>query len=240
VCVNSASTVLRGAGDNRCMVEIMWHRRETRRKRRRQISTYSIGRSRSTLQRKFESVISNNKNAPALKPQNRRVIYGPLSHLEIDTMSQKIAQLVQSPKDKAFIVQLDRNEVGIITGVMNGCCSVVVLWGNFSRKSGYENMRGHHAGGGPDNLNWDKLLDGVPNCPQSRFVMSCAPPDYTGDYNYIIKVDKALKERGFQGKGSAYGFSNAYVNRFGQARPFNEAEEGKSFTIRNKDARFIL
>jgi hypothetical protein len=29
--VNSASTVLRGVSDNRHMVEILWHRRETRR-----------------------------------------------------------------------------------------------------------------------------------------------------------------------------------------------------------------
>jgi hypothetical protein len=31
VCVSSASTVLGGVGDNWCMAEIMWHRRETRR-----------------------------------------------------------------------------------------------------------------------------------------------------------------------------------------------------------------
>ncbi len=31
VCVSSASTVLRGVSDNREMVEILWHRRETRR-----------------------------------------------------------------------------------------------------------------------------------------------------------------------------------------------------------------
>lgn len=31
MCVNSASTVLRGAADNFSMVEILWHRRETRR-----------------------------------------------------------------------------------------------------------------------------------------------------------------------------------------------------------------
>lgn len=29
--MNSASTVLRGAGNNRRVVEILWHRRETRR-----------------------------------------------------------------------------------------------------------------------------------------------------------------------------------------------------------------
>ena len=31
VCVNCASTVLRGAGTNWRMVEMLWHRRETRR-----------------------------------------------------------------------------------------------------------------------------------------------------------------------------------------------------------------
>ena len=31
VCVNCASTVLRGASNNRGRVEIVWHRRETRR-----------------------------------------------------------------------------------------------------------------------------------------------------------------------------------------------------------------
>ncbi|MEE8382287.1 MAG: hypothetical protein V3R78_10495, partial [Thermodesulfobacteriota bacterium] len=37
-----------GPGFNGCMVEIMWHRRETRRKQRKQTSTCSIGRNRST------------------------------------------------------------------------------------------------------------------------------------------------------------------------------------------------
>ncbi len=50
MCVNSASTVLRGAGDNRCMAEIMWHCRETRQKQRKQISAYSIWRNRPTRQ----------------------------------------------------------------------------------------------------------------------------------------------------------------------------------------------
>ena len=31
MCVNSARTVLGGPGDNWCMVEMVWHRRETRR-----------------------------------------------------------------------------------------------------------------------------------------------------------------------------------------------------------------
>jgi len=35
----------RGGNDNRCMVEIMWHRRETKRKRRTQTSAYSVGRN---------------------------------------------------------------------------------------------------------------------------------------------------------------------------------------------------
>jgi len=42
---------MRGAGSNDWMVEIVWHRRETRRQQRRQISTCTTRRTRSTHQK---------------------------------------------------------------------------------------------------------------------------------------------------------------------------------------------
>jgi len=45
---NAPRPVLRGAGSNGWMVEIVWHRRETRRQQRRQTSTCTTRRTRST------------------------------------------------------------------------------------------------------------------------------------------------------------------------------------------------
>jgi len=50
---NTPSPVLRGAGSNGWMVEIVWHRRETRRQQRRQTSTCTTRRTRPTLQRVY-------------------------------------------------------------------------------------------------------------------------------------------------------------------------------------------
>ena len=47
---NAPRPVLRGAGSNGWMVEIVWHRRETRRQQRRQTSTCTTRRTRSTHQ----------------------------------------------------------------------------------------------------------------------------------------------------------------------------------------------
>ena len=48
---NAPRPVLRGAGSNGWMVEIVWHRRETRRQQRRQTSTCTTRRTRSTHQK---------------------------------------------------------------------------------------------------------------------------------------------------------------------------------------------
>ena len=45
---NAPRPVLRGSGSNGWMVEIVWHRRETRRQQRKQTSTCTTRRTRST------------------------------------------------------------------------------------------------------------------------------------------------------------------------------------------------
>ena len=69
VCVNSASTVLRGAGDNLCMVEILWHRRETRRKQRKQTSPTATGET-SLLDLCSFSVVLNAGSSLQLEPKH--------------------------------------------------------------------------------------------------------------------------------------------------------------------------
>lgn len=148
----------------------------------------------------------------------------------------KIAKLVQSPIDQAVIVDLEANEKAILTGVMGGCCSIVVLWGKNIDGSGYQNVRGHHAGGGPGNLNWDLLLKGVKSGASTKVVMSCAKNDYT---NYTQKVKVALTENNMQCRKAFYLFSNAYIDRNGDASNFNDMKSA-SYTIRNENARFII
>jgi hypothetical protein len=152
---------------------------------------------------------------------------------------KKIAKLVQSPEVKAVIVDLEDDEIAILTGVMGGCCSIIVLWGGLN-ENGYKKVRGHHAGGGPGNLNWGLLLKGVPNNENTKIVMSCAPCDYTGEYSYTGKVKDALKDLEFKCKRSFCNFSNALIDRHGTAFPFDEMAKGANYEIRNKNARFII
>jgi len=122
----------------------------------------------------------------------------------------KIAQLVQSPKDKAIIVNLAMGEEAIITGTMAGCCSVVVQWGHFVNASGYRYMRGHHGGGGPGAINWELLFDKVPNSVATRMVMSCAKMDFK---LYVPKVKAALLKNKIIVTPKFFATENAYIGR---------------------------
>lgn len=150
----------------------------------------------------------------------------------------KIAKLVQSPRESAVIVELKDDEVAMLTGMMGGCCSIVVLWGGLG-PAGFNRVRGHHAGGGPGNVAWDALLKDVPPGPETKVVMSCAPADYSGPYSYIDPVKEELTKRGYGCRRSFEMYANAYIDRNGAARPFDEAREA-GFEIRNKDARPIF
>lgn len=162
-----------------------------------------------------------------------------LSLIEEGVLMKKIAKLVQSPKDRARIVDLEDNEIAILTGDMGGCCSIIVLWGGLG-KNGYKNVRGHHASGGPGNLNWDELLKGARNNPHTKIVMSCAPSVYTGYSDYPGKVKAALKKEKIRCKRVFCAFTNALVDRHGSALPFDEMGKGGNYDIRNKGERAIL
>jgi len=58
---NALRPVLRGSGSNGWMVEIVWHRRETRRQQRKQTTTCTTRKTRSTHQKLVDS------NAPACR-----------------------------------------------------------------------------------------------------------------------------------------------------------------------------
>ena len=66
---NAPRPVLRGAGSNGWMVEIVRHRRETRRQQRRQISTCTTRRTRSTHQK---LALSTYQDAWGIAPAYRR------------------------------------------------------------------------------------------------------------------------------------------------------------------------
>lgn len=157
-------------------------------------------------------------------------------------MPTRIVKLIQSPRNNSRIINLDADEQGILTGLMGGCCSVVLLWGNFVQGVGYDNMRGHHASGGPGNLDWDALTLNVPNLANTKLVMACAPADFSAPgYGYLAAVMAAVQERQliYRG-GGAHAFSNALINRLGSARPFDVALEERNYTIRNANAVPIM
>jgi hypothetical protein len=75
-------------------------------------------------------------------------------------MPDPIAELVQSPRARSVIIDLAANEVAVVTGRMNGCVSVILLWNPVNGV--FQNVRGHHAGGGVGNVDWTALKAGVP------------------------------------------------------------------------------
>lgn len=154
-------------------------------------------------------------------------------------MPTNIATLVMSPRENAFIVDLAQDELALITGQMGGCCSLVVLWGNLDQDKGFANLRGQHAGGGPGNFNWDALKKDVPNTTHTRYVMACAPGDFTEPNSYVGKVKAALAEEKLVWTAiDMHGISNAYIDRFGTATDFEKKEKpSDGYEIRNADER---
>ncbi|MCR6501782.1 hypothetical protein MUO32_22340 [Shinella sp. CPCC 101442] len=149
----------------------------------------------------------------------------------------KMAQLTQSPRDKAIIVTLQAGEEAIITGVMGGCCSVVLLWNKPINTNNYFNARGHHAGGGPGNLDWDGLLDGVDtNDFNTKLVMSCAPDDYV---SYIEKVKDALAGKNIKIRRAFLNLTNAVIYRTGDYADFNNLD-ASTLLIRKDPRPFIM
>jgi hypothetical protein len=118
-----------------------------------------------------------------------------------------IAELVQSPLDQAVIIDLAANEVAVVTGTMNGCVSVVVLWNPVNGV--FQNVRGHHAGGGPGNIDWAQLLQGVPLDQNTLIVM--AHGDSTTEYD-VTNLRAAVGQH----PGTRRSFvkhSNCYIDR---------------------------
>lgn len=150
---------------------------------------------------------------------------------------RKMAQLTQSPRDKSVIVTLQLDEEAIITGDMGGCCSVILLWKKPINNDRCFGVRGHHASGGPGNLDWDGLLDKVPTKDiHTKLVMSCAPADYT---SYIDKVKDALAEREIKIRRTFLNYSNAVVYRDGSSESYANLNR-KDLLIRKDPRPFIL
>jgi hypothetical protein len=84
----------------------------------------------------------------------------------------KIAELAQS-REKPIIVDLAANEVGMTTGDMGGCVSVIVLF-NPGATGTFQNVRGQHGSGGIGSIDWDALMQGVPMNTTSYLVVAYA------------------------------------------------------------------
>jgi len=118
----------------------------------------------------------------------------------------KIAKLEQSTKKKSVIINLSDDEVGILTGEMGGCCSVILLW-NPDKKGTYQNVRGQHADADPENLDWDELVKDVPNdLKKAKMIVLCGPDNFRKHPNikhfddYPKRVKEKLKTIKFQDK----------------------------------------
>lgn len=114
---------------------------------------------------------------------------------------QKIAKLPQSGagNDLAVVVDLQPDEIGLYTGEMGGCCSVVVLWDFDDPSHQYRQVRGQHGAGGPQALDWDQLLQGVPLDVSSRIVVAFNADDLAEPKDYPGKVKAKLKALGYAG-----------------------------------------
>ncbi|MEZ5825055.1 MAG: hypothetical protein R3C97_10040 [Geminicoccaceae bacterium] len=152
-------------------------------------------------------------------------------------MPKKIAELVQSPKDKAVIVELAADEVAMVTGMMGGCVSVIVLTNPQNDK--FQTVRGHHGSGGVRNVNWDELLNGAKLGANDLVVFGYSPDEHEEEVKRIQAAAKAVG----QAKGTRHVFaaySNVYVDRKSPhptVREFKSAEEA-GFEVRK--GRWII
>ena len=84
-------------------------------------------------------------------------------------------QLIQSPGHVNRIIDALPRDRAIFTGVMGGCCSVILCWQQAGRE--YQHMRGYHGGGGPGNIPWPQFVAGVPNNGFTLAWIAAAPAD---------------------------------------------------------------
>lgn len=132
-----------------------------------------------------------------------------------------IAELVQSPLDGSVIINLNPNEVAVVTGTMNGCISVVVLWNPVNGV--FQNVRGHHAGGGPGNIDWAQLLQGVPLNTNTLIVLAYG--DSTSAYD-LTNLRTAVDQH----PGTRRSFvkhSNCYIDRKSPAPTVREIDSSE-------------
>jgi hypothetical protein len=141
----------------------------------------------------------------------------------------KVVQLVQSTKDKPVVVDLAADEVAMITGDMGGCVSVVVLWNPVDGV--FQNVRGHHAAGGPGAVNWDELMAGVPEGQDTLLVI--APADkMTETEMATLKAD--LKAQ-VKTRRKFVNHMNCFIDRTSpdpNISGFDRISDGSKYTIR--------
>ena len=90
----------------------------------------------------------------------------------------KIAQLVQRARERAITVEKAADEVGLRTGPMGGCVSVIYLYGRAigTDQSGeWLYMGGQHGSGGTHNINWEQLFANLTPTPNDRAWVIAAP-----------------------------------------------------------------
>lgn len=154
----------------------------------------------------------------------------------------KIVELRQSggtKNDPPCIVNLADDEEAMMTGVMVGCCSAIVLW-NPDANGRYRNVRGHHADASPAHIDWSQLLEGVPNdAAKAKLIIVCSPDNLNpaDDYNYRNKVNEALPDLLVGNVACAlvpefHGLNNGLVSRAGTVSDFQQLDP-EDYEIRN-------
>lgn len=132
----------------------------------------------------------------------------------------KVVQMRMSPFDDPAIFEVNQDEEGLITGVMGGCCSVVLLSGTYTTGRGFNKISGQHGAGGPGALNWPELLKGFDTSINNKIVMSCAASDYE---NYIEKIKAAMTANGVRCRRDFHKYSDAIVWRDGSVQEYTFA-----------------
>jgi hypothetical protein len=147
----------------------------------------------------------------------------------------KIAELVQSTIARPIIVEKAADEVGLATGMMGGCVSVIYLYGRAigpQQNGEWLYMRGQHGSGGIGNINWQTLLAGLtPTANDRAVVVSASRTDFTD-----AQVTQALPAGVHWWRAE---FTNALVMMDGEVSDFPQADQDKYIKRPNMPQRII-
>ncbi len=143
-----------------------------------------------------------------------------------------ILQLTQSGNDRPVLIgELRDGEEAMATGAMGGCVSAILLWDRDPATGEHRQVRGQHGSGGREVLDWQRLLQGVPQDGSATLIVS------------MQDIDKEFVERDLSKKFASEGYrlefvasSNLVVHRDGRTEDYG----GPTFGSTDYEDRFEI